>query len=94
METCDGPLPNQERDMIKKTVEQAECEDGAVYFLVSVAWWDQWKRYSQSIDGATKPGVIDNSTLLDSEQHLQKDLEEDFHFHLLPQAAWDLFMLW
>jgi ubiquitin carboxyl-terminal hydrolase 4/11/15 len=69
--------------------------EGSNWAVVSKSWW---RRFEKAATGQVDKeggvdedalGPVDNSTLLDSDGHLNEDLIEGVDFDCVPEVAWD-----
>lgn len=76
---------------------------GDDYYLLNKTWWKQWKMYvgedSMSMmsyyKNASRPGPIDNSSLLEEDGvTVKRNLREDGDFILMNKKSWDTIHGW
>eukprot|EP00164_Ancoracysta_twista_P000126 GFYU01000183.1.p1 GENE.GFYU01000183.1~~GFYU01000183.1.p1 ORF type:complete len:1042 (-),score=289.47 GFYU01000183.1:66-3191(-) len=88
---------------IKNHVDNERMTIGDTYYLVSSRWVEQWNAYSGfgELQGETsfvrvpKPGPIDNSELLESdEENLKPGLSEQEDYYVVSSPVWTLFSTW
>jgi hypothetical protein len=81
----DVVTPGEEREAIKGILADDKMVYDAKYYLVSLRWWQLWKQWVQYdekdparyVDGGfgQRPGAIDNTELLATEEELRKEAE-------------------
>ena len=86
--------PSKQKKQIKRAIENASCENGALHFLLPMSWWRTFKNYTNELQ-TEKPGKIDNKVLIDRKtKELLSDLEEDEDYYIVPKDVWDLLISW
>ena len=74
---------------------------GQEWYLIHIRWFKQWKRYvgydnwdkSNAGKEVAKPGLIDNTPLLDHGR-LRRHQVDEIDFKLVPSPAWDKLISW
>ncbi|XP_078151935.1 ubiquitin carboxyl-terminal hydrolase 9-like [Carex rostrata] len=102
--SCLPCTPEEEKEIVVGLIKEADSnmKDGDLYYLISHSWWMNWKSYvgfgisaaitENGTHNDPRPGEIDNSKLVSEGTsnglELQRNLQEDFDYTLVPHEVW------
>jgi len=84
-------------------VEQGKkkrMEIGETWYLISSSWWRRWRKActgekdKEGVITEVELGSIDNSSLVDTDGLLRRDILEGVDVEFVPQDVWRLFTIW
>lgn len=89
------PSPEVQKDEIENIILTMKVKEGESWYLVNKKWLVDWENYvTAEGDTQSPPGPIDNSSLVDGEHALLAHIEEDRHYDLIAEEAWNLLFQW
>ncbi|KAK9768246.1 Ubiquitin carboxyl-terminal hydrolase 15 [Basidiobolus ranarum] len=89
-----SPSPAEQLSAIEPLVNSA-LQIGETRYLIDLKWYDEWHRFA-TLDSASSPGPIDNSSLFKDNSFLvlRDWLSIDIDVIPVPEEAWEKLVLW